>query len=153
MTRVEVSRTIAAAPETVWDLVSDVTSMGRWSPETVSCRWIEGSDGPEVGARFRGVNAYRLRRWATTCSVVGAERGRRFAFDVDFRGIPVAHWAYDMSPAAGGTIVTETWVERRPLWLRLASVPALWVVDRGEHNRRGMERTLAALAEAAESAT
>jgi len=29
---------IGAEPEAVWDLVADVTQMGRWSPECYRCR-------------------------------------------------------------------------------------------------------------------
>ena len=46
---VEVRRRIAAAPGMVYDLVSDVTRMGEWSPETASCRWV----GDVAAARGR----------------------------------------------------------------------------------------------------
>ena len=36
-TRAERSVVIDSAPETVHDLVSDVTRMGDWSPECVRC--------------------------------------------------------------------------------------------------------------------
>ena len=47
----EVSTEIAAAPETVYALVSDITRMGEWSPETVRAVWTRGATGPAVGAR------------------------------------------------------------------------------------------------------
>ena len=50
----EVTLTIAAAPEKVWDLVSDVTRIGEFSPETFEARWTHGATGPAVGARFKG---------------------------------------------------------------------------------------------------
>ena len=37
---------MAATPERVWDLVSDVTRIGRYSPETFEAVWIDGSDRP-----------------------------------------------------------------------------------------------------------
>jgi hypothetical protein len=43
---------IAAAPERVYELVSDITRMGEWSPECRRCTWIRGASGPQVGARF-----------------------------------------------------------------------------------------------------
>lgn len=49
---------IAAPPARVWDLVSDVRNMGRWSPETFSTRWLRGAMLPEPGARFRGWNRW-----------------------------------------------------------------------------------------------
>ena len=45
---------IDATPAEVWDLVSDVTKIGRYSPETFEAEWTDGSTGPEVGATFRG---------------------------------------------------------------------------------------------------
>ncbi|MDX6233621.1 MAG: hypothetical protein QOH68_2658, partial [Nocardioidaceae bacterium] len=33
---------VDAAPEVLYDLVSDVTRMGEWSPETVHCEWLDG---------------------------------------------------------------------------------------------------------------
>ena len=56
MTDVEVERTIAAAPEKLWALVSDVTRMGEWSPETVGCEWVGDPKEPVIGARFKGRN-------------------------------------------------------------------------------------------------
>lgn len=151
MSQVQVERSIAADPRAVYDLVSDVTSMGRWSPETRSCRWIGGATGPVVGARFRGANRQGWRRWSTTCTVVSADPGRQFAFDVHAGPIPVARWTYDFAEDSAGCRVTETWVDHRPaLMVRLTPL-VTGVGDRQEHNRDGMETTLEQLARAAES--
>jgi acyl-CoA synthetase (AMP-forming)/AMP-acid ligase II len=45
---------MTATPEQIWVLVSDVTQIGRYSPETFEAEWIERATGPAVGARFRG---------------------------------------------------------------------------------------------------
>lgn len=146
---VVVSEYVPAPAEVVYDLVSDVTSMGRWSPETTACQWIDGATGPAVGARFRGVNRHGVLRWATTCTVTAAEPGRRFAFDVSFGALPIATWAYDVEDAPGGCRVTESWSDRRTAALRLLSVPVTGIRDRAAHNREGMVATLAALKTAA----
>ena len=39
---------IARSPEDLYDLVSDITRMGTWSPVCKACWWDEGA-GPEVG--------------------------------------------------------------------------------------------------------
>ncbi len=39
----EASVTIAAAPERVWALVTDITRMGEWSPESTGGRWTRGA--------------------------------------------------------------------------------------------------------------
>ena len=45
---------INATPDQVWDLVSDVTRIGEYSPETFEAEWLDGATGPAVGASFRG---------------------------------------------------------------------------------------------------
>ena len=76
------STVINAPAERVYEMISDVTRMREWSPETKRCRWIRGADGPRVGAWFTGTNAYRGRWWRTVCRVVAATPGREFAFEV-----------------------------------------------------------------------
>lgn len=88
---------VAAAPEAVWDLVSDLPGMGRFSPEATGGRWVRGQ-GPAVGSVFRGTNAQGRRRWSTRSTVVEAERGRAFAFEVASAGLPVARWSYRIEP-------------------------------------------------------
>jgi hypothetical protein len=44
---------MAASPASIWELVSDVTKIGRYSPETFEAEWLEGATGPAAGARFR----------------------------------------------------------------------------------------------------
>ena len=51
-----VSIEIETPPERVYELVSDVTRMGDWSPECTSCSWTDGATGPAVGARFKARN-------------------------------------------------------------------------------------------------
>ena len=70
---------MSAPPEEVWDLVSDVTRIGSYSPETFEAEWIEGATGPAVGARFRGHvkrNGIGPIYW-TTCTVSACEPGKR----------------------------------------------------------------------------
>jgi uncharacterized protein YndB with AHSA1/START domain len=149
---VSVSTRVAAPPERVYDLVSDVVRMGEWSPETVRCRWLGGATGPAVGARFAGTNSFRRLTWRTECQVTAAERGREFAFEVTGGGfLPVAVWRYELRPVDGGCEVTEHWTDRRGTLLRWYGRLILAVPDRAEHNRRGMEQTLARLKAAAES--
>ena len=73
---------VDAPPEQVWALVSDVTRMGEWSPETVKGEWIDGASTPVVGARFKGRNKRGILRWSTKCTVVACEPGKEFSFVV-----------------------------------------------------------------------
>lgn len=149
---VAVEEHIAAQPEMLYAMVSDVTRMGSWSPETTSCRWIGGATGPAVGARFLGNNRERWRRWRTTCTVVAAQPGRRFAFRVTMGPLAVAEWAYEFQPDGDGCRVVESWRDLRAGWMRKVSPVVMGVADRLSHNREGMMTTLARLRSAAETA-
>ena len=73
------SRSTSTRPRTkVWALVSDVTRIGEFSPETFEARWRRGSTGPEVGARFKGHvkrNGVGPTYWSA-CRVTSAYRTR-----------------------------------------------------------------------------
>ena len=147
---VDVSETVGASPADVYALVADLPRMGEWSPENTGGRWLNGANGPSVGAKFRGTNRSGWRFWSTTVTVRSAEVGRQFAFDVDALGLPVATWAYTFAETPEGCLVTETWTDRRPGWMRSASGPLMGVRDRAEHNRANMQETLRRLKAAAE---
>ena len=153
MASVEVSTTIAAPPDELYAMVSDVTRMGEWSPECRRCVWVRGSRGPQAGARFRGYNRKGWRWWWTEAEVVEATPGARFAFDVRSFRLPVARWSYEFRPVDGGaaTEVTERWEDRRPGGtVTTVTGIATGVADRAAHNRAGMEQTLARIKAVAE---
>jgi uncharacterized protein YndB with AHSA1/START domain len=149
---VSVSREIAAPAAQVWGLLSDLPRMGEWSPENTGGRWIRGATGPEVGARFHGWNANGWRRWRTDAVVTRCEAGACFEFDVSVFRLPIARWTYDIEALGSGCRVTETFTDTRGRLARSLGGPVSGVTDRPNHNRDGMERTLANLAAAAEAA-
>src|ERR1700712_760477 len=116
---VKVTTAIAATPSKVWALVSDVTKMGDWSPETQSCEWKGTATGPRAGAQFTGANQNGARRWSTSCVVTAADPGRRFAFEVSSLGMAVAGWSFDLKETATGCELTETAVDRRRAPMRV----------------------------------
>lgn len=140
----EVTITMAAPVDAVWSLVSDVTRIGEFSPETFEAEWRGGADGPAVGARFRGHvrrNEVGPTYW-TPCTVLECEPGRVFTFGVGSSSNPVTRWGYRLNPLPGGSAVevTETfdftaawWA--RPYWLVLGPL-------RRRRVRRDMLRTL-----------
>ena len=107
-TRGEASVRVEAPPEKVYGVVSDVTRMGEWSPETTSAEWVGGATGPAVGAKFKGRNRNGLARWSTTPRVVAAEPGREFAFTTSWLGKDMTLWTYRMEPEGPGSRVTES---------------------------------------------
>jgi hypothetical protein len=132
-----------APVERVWELVSDVTRIGEFSPETFDAEWIRGATGPAVGAWFRGHvkrNQKGPTYW-TRCKVTVCEPNRAFEFGVMVRNSsPVNTWGYRLKPAGGGTDVTEYFrladnVGSRIYW-------ALVGRRRGRTNDRNMRATL-----------
>jgi uncharacterized protein YndB with AHSA1/START domain len=151
-THVEAVETINAPPAAVYDLVADLTQMGRWSPEAVGGKWLGAASGPTVGAKFKGNNRSGWRRWSTVAEVVAAEPGKQFTFHITVGGVPIADWTYEFSGDGTTTTVTEKWDDRRPGWMDKLSGVLMGVPDRGSHNQANMQATLAALKTAAESA-
>jgi uncharacterized protein YndB with AHSA1/START domain len=152
-TEISVEREIAAPPEHVWNLISDVTRMSEWSPETSACKWRGSADGAAVGRKFKGTNELGKKRWSTDCTVIAAEPGREFAFRVKAGPFSVADWSYHIEPTATGCTVRETWTDRRGKVATVLGKPVSGVADRAEHNKAGMVATLDGLAAVAESGT
>lgn len=100
----EVTIDIAATPKAVYELVSNITLMGKWSPETTRAAWKHGAHSPVVGAEFRGWNKQGPLRWFTDCEVVTADPGVAFAFVVKLTGI---RWSYLITETPEGCTLTE----------------------------------------------
>lgn len=133
---------IAAPAERCYALVSDITRMGRLSPECSGGRWIGSVRGPAVGARFLGFNRRGPVRWFTVNRVVVADPGREFAFET--RG-SATRWVYRFEPDGDGTLVTESRAATgpRPLGARLFAGLLLGGLDEhDEELRDGMRATL-----------
>lgn len=142
--RDEVTVSMDASPAMVWGLVSDVTRIGEFSPETFEAEWLGRAvqTGPEVGSTFRG----HVRRngigpvYWTLCRVTEWKPEREFAFVVVIRGVPVNTWGYRITPTATGCDVTE--------YFRLSPLPPLrlyWALLghwRNRTNVDGMRQTL-----------
>jgi uncharacterized protein YndB with AHSA1/START domain len=138
----EVSLRMAAPPERVWALVSDVTRIGEFSPETFEARWTRGSTGPEVGASFKGHvkrNGVGPTYWSP-CQVTKCVPHEVFEFNVGTDATTVNTWGYRLEPDGDGTLVTEyfrlsTALPFRVYWAVLGQL-------RGRTNERGMRTTL-----------
>jgi uncharacterized protein YndB with AHSA1/START domain len=131
-----------ASAEKVWELLSDVTRIGRYSPETFEAEWLDGATGPAVGARFRG-HVKRNRKgptYWTTCTVLASDPGREFAFGVGNSAKPLNTWRYQLEPVGDGTDVTESFQLANTAPLRVYWTLLGWA--RGKTNREGMRTTL-----------
>lgn len=93
---------IAASPESVWEVVADVTRMSEWSPE---CRKVVvlGSPKEGVGTTLLGLNRRGWAMWPTTSKVVRYEPATAVAWKTRESG---ATWSYELAPSNGGTTLT-----------------------------------------------
>lgn len=143
---------VARSPEVLYDMVSDVTRMGEWSPVCQACWWDDG-DGPRAGAWFTGRNELPERTWETRSQVVAADRGREFAFEVNSGWV---RWGYTFTAVDSGTQVTQSW-EFLPAGIagfhdRYGNGAEAQIANRTEAAHQGIPATLAAIKKAAEAA-
>jgi hypothetical protein len=142
---------VAASPQDLYALVSDVTRMGEWSPICRACWWDEGA-GPEVGAWFTGRNETPDRTWETRSQVVAADPGRKFAWEVNNGWV---YWGYTLEPEGDGTRLTESW-EFLPKGLagfreRFGDQADAEIDKRRDAARDGIPATIAAIKRTAET--
>lgn len=151
-TTARASIVIGASPQDVYDIVVDVAQMGNLSPESTG---TIGTPGPlKVGDKFWGTNKSGRWRWFTRCTVLEADPGRVFEFDVDFGPMPVSRWRYEFAATDAGCEVTETWEDRRngALAAPIKAVGGVLIPGpRADHNQQNIEATLARLKAVAEA--
>jgi hypothetical protein len=138
--------------EVLYDLISDITRTGEWSPICTGCWWDDEAEAGQVGAWFTGHNETPQRTWETRSHVVAAERGREFTWTV---GGDMVTWGFHLAPAEGGTVLTETWhLLPRGLEVfaeRYGDSARAEVENRTEAAHAGIPKTLAAIKRIAES--
>lgn len=143
---------VQASAETLYDLISDITRTGQWSPVCTSCWWDDEETAGKVGAWFTGRNELPHRSWETRSQVVAAERGREFAWAV---GGSFVHWGYLLTPTAAWTTLTETW-EFLPAGIamfeeKFGDDASAQITDRTRQALEGIPKTLAAIKQIAEA--
>ncbi len=146
------SVTVQASAETLYDLVSDITRTGEWSPVCTSCWWEDEVNAGQVGAWFTGRNELPHRSWETRSQVVAADRGREFAWVV---GGSVVRWGYTLTPVDTGTTLSESW-EFLPAGIAMfeekyGDEASAQITDRTQQALDGIPKTLAAIKRIAES--
>lgn len=143
---------MAAPAAQIWDLITDVHSIGRYSPEVFEAEWLDGADGPALGGRFRGHvkrNEIGPVYW-TVCRITACEPGREFGFEVLVGDRAVNNWHYRLAPTGDGTDVTESF--------QMTSSPIVglyyWLFGgwlRQRRNVRDMTKTLNRIKDVAEA--
>jgi uncharacterized protein YndB with AHSA1/START domain len=154
---------VAARPELVWDLVADITRVGRWSPECIRATWLGEPGQPRSGARFTGHNRFPDGfEYEVTCVVTQADRPRAFAWvvldDSGDRARPSSSWRYRIDPLPGGGSRVRQRFTHGPgaSYLRAAAAEApdraAEIIAARRHGlRANMSATLRAMKAAAES--
>ncbi len=99
--------TVAAPPDKVWALLTDLSRMAQWSPELVRMVPLKPG-GLRVGQWYLGVNRRKAVVWPTRSVLAVLEPGRSLAWDTRSSG---ARWIWEISPDPAGTRV----VHRRPV--------------------------------------
>jgi len=144
---------IEAPADEVYQLVADVTRTPEFSPEILSCRWLDGAHGPAVGARFAAKNKVPNRPpWTNKPVVTAVEPGRRFAFARTEKFAGTVEWSYEFEPDGDATTVTESYRVTEPI------SPIGWFIIGTLFNRKnrradiqqGMQQTLERLRAVAE---
>ena len=113
---VEIEMVVDKDPGTMWDLVTDVSRIGDWSPECTGAAWLDGGQ-PERGARFAGRNEFSGGfSSAVTCVVTEAQRPAVFEWIVldptQNPACPGSIWRYELvrSDSPGQTRVRHRFV-------------------------------------------
>ncbi|WP_369148817.1 SRPBCC family protein [Streptomyces sp. R44] len=150
----EESTVVDAPPAVVYQLVSDLRNMGRWSPECRSV-WILRPPA-RTGTRFVGFNRRGPFLWPTQGRVTRMRPDSEFVFDVSVFGLPIARWGYRFEPEGSGTRLTEFWQDLRTDGARAKVADLLGTVFAGSNparrvalNRAGMRTTLERIARTA----
>jgi hypothetical protein len=141
---------IAASPQDVFAVITNLPEMGRLSPENTGGTWLGGATSATLGAKFKGTNARGGDTWTTTARVSTYEPPSRFVFDVTFGPFSVAKWEYDIEVTPSGCRVNERWTERRNALVRRSDKKAGF--DRAAFTKISIRETLEKLKEACESA-
>lgn len=94
---------VAAPPERVWELVTDLDTPARFSSEYLGGRWVDG-DGPALGGSFVGRNRHpAIGEWEVASFVDVHDDGRAFGWATIDATNPGSRWRFDVTPGADGT--------------------------------------------------
>ncbi|TFD22822.1 SRPBCC family protein [Cryobacterium lyxosi] len=144
---------VEASATSLYDLLSDITRTGEWSPVCTSCWWDDEAEAGRVGAWFTGRNELPHRTWQTRSEVVAAERGHEFAWVV---GGSFARWGFSFTATENGTgtMLTESW-EFLPDGIamfeeKFGEDAHAQITDRTQQALDGIPKTLAAIKRIAE---
>ena len=143
---------VEATPQALYDLVSDITRTGEWSPVCTTCWWDDAAEAGQVGTWFTGHNELAERTWETRSQIAAAVPGREFAWIVGGR---FARWGFTFHPDGAATKLTESWEFLSGgiamFEEKYADRAAAEIDERTRQAHDGIPRTLAAIKRIAEA--
>ena len=107
----QVEADVEAAPQQVWDVLSDVPRVGEWSHECHTATWLDGHREATVGAQFAGNNKAGMSRWRRRCTVTESEPAQLLAYRTS-GGIPPdsTEWRFELEDLpTGGTRIHQSY--------------------------------------------
>lgn len=141
---------VAAPPDQVWDVLTDLSQMPDWSPELVRMVPLKRG-GLRVGQWYLGINRRKAVVWPTRSVVAIVEPGRSLAWDTRSSG---ARWIWELIPEGEGTRI----VHRRPVPDKLTVMSSLFApvflggnAGHADELEQGMQQTVSRLRAAVEA--
>jgi len=140
---------VAASPEQVWKVLTDVTRVGEWSHECRSATWLPGHHAPALGAQFAGSNKSGLVSWGRRCTITALEPLRLMVYKTS-GGVPPdsTEWRFDLTQTStGGTRITQSF---RILQLaRVVEIAIVLLVPQHRDRRPALQQDLDRLGQVA----
>lgn len=102
MKQIEQSVDIAASPEKVWELVSDLPRMSEWSPQVLKSFLLGGS--LQQGATLLNINHRGLLVWPTRSKIIRWDPGVEVAWKIRENQ---STWSFTLEPTATGTRLVQ----------------------------------------------
>ncbi|KUI12843.1 polyketide cyclase [Mycobacterium lehmannii] len=140
--------TINAPVAKVWELVSNLKNMPRWSPQ---CRAMKTFGPLQPGARTINLNRRKFLMWPTTSRIIEVVPEKKLAFRVNENNTV---WSYELEPTETGTRLVETRHAEngvKPVSTMLVNAVMGGVPSFERELVEGMNETLARIKAAAES--
>jgi uncharacterized protein YndB with AHSA1/START domain len=158
---VEASVSIAASPEVVFAVISDIDLPARFSSEFQGARWLDDADPVTAGSRFVGRNFHPAAgEWETTCTVVEFDPPTTFTYTVEgLDGDASSTWGFAVTPAGSGAVLKQ-WMQMGPgrsfINLAIESMPekeSRILNRRIREHKTNMEANMVGIKELIESTT